>query len=84
MDDALKDLNIAFKINFGKLNEKYKLLQSKLELCSIQSVLKKGYSVVLYKDKKVKSVKKLKNNERVKIVFLDGALECTVSDIKKL
>ena len=82
LDDALKDLNIAFKINFGKLNEKYKLLQSKLEFSSTQSVLKKGYSVVLYKDEKVKSVKKLKNNERVKIVFLDGAVECKISDIK--
>ena len=84
LEDALKDLNIAFKLNFGRLNEKHKLLFSKLQLCSPQNVLKKGYSIVLLNDKRIKSVKKLKNNDRVKIVFSDGTAECTLSDIKKL
>ncbi|MBQ2672144.1 MAG: exodeoxyribonuclease VII large subunit [Clostridia bacterium] len=84
LEDALKDLNVAFKMNFGRLNEKYKLLCSKLQLCSPQNVLKKGYSVILLNEKRVKSVKKLKNNKRVKIVFSDGTAECTLSDIKKL
>ncbi len=84
LKDALKDLNIAFKLNFGRLNEKHKLLFSKLQLCSPQNVLKKGYSIVLLNDKRIKSVKKLKNNQKVKIVFSDGTAECTLSDIKKL
>lgn len=84
LEDALKDLNVAFKLNFGRLNEKHKLLCSKLQLCSTQNVLKKGYSVILINEKRIKSVKKLKNNDRVKIVFSDGTAECTLSDIKKL
>lgn len=82
LEDTLKDLNMAFKMSFGRLNEKYKLLCSKLELCSTQSVLKKGYSIILYKGEKVKSLKKLKNNDRIKIVFSDGTVECTLSNIK--
>ena len=84
LEDILKDLNMGFRLRFNKLKEKYNLLCSKLELCSTQSVLKKGYSVILYKGKKIKSVKKLKNNEHIKIVFSDGAVECKISDIKKL
>lgn len=83
LEDALKDLNMAFRLNFEKLSEKYKLLYSKLELCSTQNVLKKGYSVILAKSEKIKSVKDIKNNERIKIVFSDGAVDCMISDIKK-
>ena len=83
LEDTLKDLSMAFKLNFNSLNEKYKLLHSKLELCNAQSVLKKGYSIVLVNGEKIKNLKKIKNNERVKIVFSDGTIDCMISDIKK-
>ena len=32
----------------------------------------------------IKNLKKIKNNERVKIIFSDGTIDCMISDIKKV
>lgn len=55
--------------------------KEKLKLLSIETTLKRGYSLTLYKDKIIKSTKQLKEAEKITTVLSNGKL---ISNIEKI
>lgn len=60
----------------------YELCARRITSISPEQTLGRGYSIILKNGKSIKSVKELSNNDKVKIVFCDGTLECELHNIK--
>ena len=72
----LNNPSILYKDKIIYLNN----LIEKLEIINPLNLLKKGYSLV-YKDKLVKSVKKIKKNDELNIRLSDGSINVIVKEI---
>ncbi len=81
----VKDLTRNLEKNFTEIYRNSNLnLQSNIRLLnsnSIASNLKKGYSILLNKNKILKSVKNLETNNNIKAKISDGELELTIKKI---
>lgn len=82
--DNLKDrLKKSFEDKFRSFLTKYEFLSKRLELCSEKSILKRGFvRLVSPKDKPINCCN-VSENERIKIKFSDGDLECNLVNIVK-
>ena len=77
-------LNIFYKNYLEKKRLKLDKFKKVLGAYSQELILKRGYSILFDdKGKNLKSVDKIPENFKVKIVLSDGVLECNLSNIKK-
>ena len=78
-------LNIFYKNYLEKKRLKLDKLKKVLDAYSHELILKRGYSVIFdNKGKNLKSVDKIPENFKVKIVLSDGVLECNLINIQKI
>ena len=68
---------------FVKYNNKMELVINKLDLLNPLNVIKKGYGVVSYNDKMIKSVKDIKQNDDINIKLNDGEISAVVKGVKE-
>lgn len=83
-------LDIVSQRIYDKIREKVALkeselisLKSKLGALSPEGVLSRGYAIVYKDGSAVSSVKAVKEGEKLKLRFLDGEIEVSVTDIKE-
>jgi exodeoxyribonuclease VII large subunit len=81
----IPDINLLIKNVINKKSHEYNLLLNTLEQLSPLSVLKRGYSIALDKNKNlVKSIHEIDVNDNLELHLKDGLLNCTVdSKIKE-
>ena len=72
-----KNINKNYQNKIINFNSSLRLLKSN----SISKNLKKGYSILMYKKKIIKSVKSLNVNTNVKLKIADGNLEANIKKI---
>lgn len=77
------DLNNSFQSYLKEQYFKYEVLKKRLKACSNESILRKGYAMILSEGLYIKSVKSLKNNSEIEIVLQDGSITCKLTDIKR-
>lgn len=78
-------LNIFYKNYLEKKRLKLDKFKKVLDAYSQELILKRGYSVIFdSKGKNLKSVDKIPENFKVKIVLSDGVLECNLINIQKI
>ena len=78
-------LNIFYKNYLEKKRLKLDKFKKVLDAYSHELILKRGYSVIFdNKGKNLKSVDKIPENFKVKIVLSDGVLECNLINIQKI
>jgi exodeoxyribonuclease VII large subunit len=58
------------------------LVINKLELLNPLNVLKKGYSVTKVNDKPLKSIKDVKEKDKLNIKIIDGEIDAIVEGVK--
>ncbi len=87
VSENLKKLNNNLNDSFQKyLKEqclRYEVLKKRLKACSNESVLKKGYAMILSEGSYIKSINSLKDNSEIEIVLQDGSITCKLTDIKR-
>lgn len=83
LDKMNKELQVHFSNVIKKKQSDYVLTINKLELLNPLSIMKKGYGVVKFKDKMIKSVKQVKVNEEITVMVNDGSIKATVKDIER-
>ena len=72
-----KNINKNYQNKVINFNSSLRLLKSN----SISKNLKKGYSILMYKKKIIKSVKSLNVNTNVNLKIADGNLEANIKKI---
>ena len=78
-------LNIFYKNYLEKKRLKLDKFKKVLDAYSHELILKRGYSVIFdNKGKNLKSVDKIPENAKVKIVLSDGVLECNLVNVQKI
>ena len=78
-------LNIFYKNYLEKKRLKLDKFKKVLDAYSQELILKRGYSILFDdKGKNLKSVDKIPENFKVKIVLSDGVLECNLINIQKI
>ena len=78
-------LNIFYKNYLEKKRLKLDKFKKVLDAYSQELILKRGYSVIFdSKGKNLKSVDKIPENAKVKIVLSDGVLECNLVNVQKI
>ena len=65
-----------------KYNNSMELVINKLELLNPLNVLKKGYSVTKVNDKPLKSIKDVKEKDKLNIKIIDGEIDAIVEGVK--
>jgi exodeoxyribonuclease VII large subunit len=65
-----------------KYNNSMELVINKLELLNPLNVLKKGYSVTKVNDKSLKSIKDVKEKDKLNIKIIDGEIDAIVEGVK--
>jgi exodeoxyribonuclease VII large subunit len=65
-----------------KYNNSIELVINKLELLNPLNVLKKGYSVTKVNDKPLKSIKDVKEKDKLNIKIIDGEIDAIVEGVK--
>lgn len=84
LDNLLISLNKSFSILYEKKKNNLKNLGSKLHVLSPLSVLDRGYSIILKENGHVvNSIRKVNQNEILKILLKDGELKVMTIDNKK-
>ncbi len=76
-----KNLNLHLDNNYKDKLEKYKSNIRLLNSNSISSNLKKGYAILMNKNKIVKSAKKIANNDKLSVKLVDGTINVKVKKI---
>ncbi|MCX7940355.1 MAG: exodeoxyribonuclease VII large subunit [Endomicrobia bacterium] len=79
--DLEKKMFILFKHIYDLNSHKISLLKEKLNLLSPQNVLSRGFAIVWFKDKIIKSVKDISMNDEVKIQLSKGSFVSVVKTI---
>ncbi|MDO4503650.1 MAG: exodeoxyribonuclease VII large subunit [Clostridia bacterium] len=83
--DLKSRLNIFYKNYLEKKRLKLDKFKKVLDAYSQELILKRGYSILFDdKGKNLKSVDKIPENAKVKIVLSDGVLECNLINIQKI
>lgn len=77
LDDALKNL-LKNKIY------EYDLIYKRLESCSQDSILKKGYSLILKDSKLIRNIDDIENDSEYEIILNDGSVKCKIIDVHKI
>ena len=77
------DLNSSFQKYLKEQYFKYEVLKKRLKACSNESILKKGYAMILSEGLYIKSVNSLKDSSEIEIVLQDGSVTCKLTDIKR-
>lgn len=78
-------LNIFYKNYLEKKRLKLDKFKKVLDAYSQELILKRGYSILFDdKGKNLKSVDKIPENFKVKIVLSDGVLECNLVNVQKI
>ena len=73
-----KFLNIDL---LGRFRENFTTEINKLEANSPLNIMKKGYSVAFFNDKKITSVKEVSTGDDISIQLVDGSFDCKVNNI---
>ena len=76
-----KSININVVNNYKDKFEKYKLNIRLLNSNSISSNLKKGYSILMDKNKIIKNSKKISNDDKLSVKLIDGTIGVKVTKI---
>ena len=83
--DLKSRLDIFYKNYLEKKRLKLDKFKKVLDAYSQELILKRGYSVIFdNKGKNLKSVDKIPENAKVKIVLSDGVLECNLVNVQKI
>lgn len=82
LESLEKHLICSLKAKLSKKVYEYSLIKKKLESCSQESILKKGYTLILKEGKFVRDVKDIKDNSEVEIIFQNGSIKCKLIDVK--
>lgn len=67
-----------------KSSLKYEFLKRRLEACSCESILNRGFARIISQKNQIIRFSDVSENERVKIEFANGILECNLTNIIKL
>lgn len=79
------NLNSAYKDSVNRNIEKFTAAVGVFEGLNPLNVLNRGYSIVYNgSGDKIKSIKKLSDNDKIKIRFADGFADCTVTATEEL
>ena len=81
-----RTFDLLLKSFEGKVERKTALLSqsaAKLDALSPLKVFDRGYSVAYHKDKVLKSVKEIENNDTIHLVLKDGRVEAQVGRIEE-
>lgn len=62
----------------------YEFLKRRLEACSCESTLNRGFARIISQNNQFIKLSNISENERVKIEFASGILECNLTNIVKL
>ena len=81
IDNLSKNLNLNIANNYKDNLEKYKANIRLLNSNSISSNLKKGYSILMNKNKIVKTTKKIATNNQLSVKLIDGTIDIKVKKI---
>ena len=81
INNLSKNLNLNIANNYKDKVEKYKSNIRLLNSNSISSNLKKGYSILMNKNKIVKTRKKISTNDQLSVKLIDGAIDIKVTKI---
>ncbi len=76
-----KNLDLIISNNYKDKNEKYKSNIRLLNSNSISSNLKKGYSILMNKNKIVKNTKKITIHDKLSVKLIDGTIDIKVTKI---
>lgn len=78
IDSYIKQMEIYISNKYKKCEASYIEKISKLETLSPLKTLKRGYSLVELDGKIIKSVKDIKENDKIEIKFIDGTREAKI------
>ncbi len=81
INNLSKNLNLNITNNYKDKLEKYKSNIRLLNSNSISSNLKKGYSILMNKNKIVKTSKKINNDDKLSVKLIDGTIDIKVTKI---
>ncbi|UCG71140.1 MAG: exodeoxyribonuclease VII large subunit [Thermoplasmata archaeon] len=84
-DDLILKLLMRMEHNLELINGRLNSLAEMLDAVSPLATLKRGYSITqrLPEETTLDSVKKVKMNDKLKVILQDGELKCTVDYVKK-
>lgn len=82
LESLEKRLVCSLKAKLSKEVYKYSLIKKKLESFSRESILRKGYTLILKKGKVVKDVRDIKDNSEVEIILKNGSVKCKLINVK--
>ena len=78
----MPDLSRLIYVFFQKATHRYQIALQSLEKLSPLSILGRGYAITRDNaDKLIKSISSVIPGEKIKILFIDGELKCTVNSI---
>ena len=81
INNLSKNLNLNVSNNYKDKLEKYKSNIRLLNSNSISSNLKKGYSILMDKNKIIKNTKKISTNDKLSVKLNDGTIDIKVTKI---
>ena len=81
VDKLCDRLNSAKKSIFSQNEAALKTLCAKLDALSPFKAFSRGYSVALKNNKQIKSVDRLSIDDKIEIIFNDGNVSATITDI---
>ena len=78
--NSIDKIKLNTEINIQNRSLNLKRFETLLKAYSIDDVLNRGYSIVMQKDRIIKSVKEIKNDIDLDIRFSDGSIKATVKE----
>lgn len=84
VENLTKRLKNIYDDKIQKSSLKYEFLKKRLEACSCESILNRGFARIVSANNRSMALSDISENERVKIEFASGILECNLTNIIKL
>lgn len=82
LDNTVARLNSAIKRRYDDSERRYKNLLTLLDSLSPLKVMSRGYAAVENENGTLTTVKQLKENDEINVVFTDGSAKCRVENIE--